>query len=341
LFCFDAEGIHDFIVSAGKAIQSLAPFGYLARKACRVSDSGLKTQVFNLSFDNPVGLAAGFDKNAELIDFFYDLGFGFLEVGSLSAIQSKGNAKPRISRLVKEEAVINNMGLPNAGIDVALPMLYAKRAYPVGVNIAQSPNARALELPADELVEDVAYAFRKAALAADYIALNISCPNLRAGKPFEDPNALDALLKRLKMINSKVPLLVKLSPDMQQQALEEIILACSARSVDGYVISNTKSLLQKDVTKGLSGAPIQSMSTGMIKRVYELTDGKVPLIGVGGINSAVAAYEKIKAGASLVQLYTGLVYQGPLVAKMINKGLIRLLENDRFSSISGAVGKNA
>jgi len=337
LFCFDAEGIHDFIVNAGKAVQSLAPLAYLARKACCIEDSRLKTQFCNLSFDNPVGLAAGFDKNAELINFFYNLGFGFIEVGSLSAKQSKGNAKPRIFRSVKEEAVINNMGLPNAGIDAALPRLYEKRDYPVGVNIAQSSHDG---LCADKIVEDVAYAFRKAALVADYIALNISCPNVKEGKIFEEPATLDALLKELKQINSKTPLLVKLSPDLSQQSLEETVFVCSTRSVDGYVISNTKSIQYNKISGGLSGVPLQKTSTEMIRSVYQLTNGKAPIIGVGGIDSAESAYEKIKAGASLVQVYTGLVYQGPMIAREINQGLIELLEKDGYSNICNAIGSD-
>jgi dihydroorotate dehydrogenase len=343
LFCFDAEGIHDFIVSAGKAVQGIAPLGYLARKACRDDEPRLKTQVFNLSFDNPVGLAAGFDKNAELINFFYDLGFGFIEVGSLSAKPSKGNDKPRIFRLIKEKAIINNMGLPNKGTDQVILRLTEKRAYPVGINISQSSNnTMPLDcVTLDCITEDIAYAFSKAALVADYIALNISCPNVKEGKTFENPYALDNLLAELKKRNDQVPLLIKLSPDLPRQDLEELISACSKHSIEGYVISNARSIQHNDMQKGLSGLPMQKISTELIRRVYQLTNGKVPIVGVGGIDSAASAYEKIKAGASLIQIYTGLIYYGPGIVKKINQGLIDLVERDRFSNISEAVGKSA
>ena len=338
MFYFNAESIHDFIVSVGKAVQSLAPIGYFTRKACRVDDSRLKTQVFNLSFENPVGLAAGFDKNAELMDFFYDLGFGFIEIGSLSAKPSQGNDKPRIFRWIKEKAIINNMGLPNKGIDQVISRLTEKRDYPVGINISQSSNNT---MPLNCVIADIAYSFSKAALVADYIALNISCPNVNEGKAFENPYALDNLLAELKKRNDQVPLLIKLSPDLPRQDLEELISACSKHSIEGYVISNSQSIQHNDMQKGLSGLPLQKISTELIRKVYQLTNGKVPVVGVGGVDSAASAYEKIKAGASLVQLYTGLVYQGPMIAKMINKGLVELLEKDRFSTISEAVGKSA
>lgn len=338
MFCFDAEGIHDFIVDAGKKLQRITLFNYVADKVFRVNNERLKTQVFGLDFENPVGLAAGFDKNAELIDFFYDLGFGFIEIGSLSAKPSKGNDKPRIFRLIKEEAIINNMGLPNKGIDQVILRLTEKRAYPVGINISQSSNNT---MPLYCVIEDIAYSFSKAALVADYIALNISCPNVKEGKAFENPYALDNLLAELKKRNDQVPLLIKLSPDLPPQNLEELISACSKHSIEGYVISNARSIQHNDTQKGLSGLPLQKISTELIRRVYCLTNGKVPIVGVGGIDSAASAYEKIKAGASLVQLYTGLVYQGPMIAKMINKGLVELLEKDGFSTISEAVGKSA
>jgi dihydroorotate dehydrogenase len=338
LFCFDAESIHDFIVDAGKFAQKITPFNYAAKKIFRFDDERLHSKVFNIGFDNPVGLAAGFDKNAELVDLFYGLGFGFIEVGTLSAKPSKGADTPRIFRRVKEEALINSMGLPNAGIDSVISRLSKKRPYPVGVNIAQSTNGC---IYADEMIEDVAYSFSKAAPLADYIALNISCPNVRAGKSFENPYALDDLLAELKKRNEKVSLLVKLSPDLSLHGLEEIISVCAMHSVDGYVISNTKRIQHNNAQKGLSGLPLQKASTDMIKKVYQLTNGKIPIIGVGGVDSAASAYEKISAGASLVQVYTGLIYQGPMVAKQINNGLLELMEKDGYSNIAHAVGKQA
>jgi dihydroorotate dehydrogenase len=304
---------------------------------------------YGIDFHSPVGLGAGFDKNGKLLNLFPSLGFGFVEIGSVTAHPGLGNPKPRIFRLPADRAIINRMGLNNDGVDaLAHRLSETLRTIPCGINIAKTHDP---EILGSRAIDDFCYAFKTISDYADYIALNISCPNTKEGKTFEDPHALDELLSAVKSLEKgferKKPLLIKISPDLSYKTLDEILDISEHHGINGYVISNTS--LRRDglmakaekISRigqgGLSGAPIKTRATEMI--AYTYTHLKKPfIIGVGGIFSASHAYEKIKAGASLIQVYTGLIYEGPSLVKNINKGLVAFLKADGFSSLKEAVG---
>jgi len=356
LFCLDAERAHRLAITVGRGLQRLpapllAPFfGH--------RDVRLEQLVWGLRFANPVGLAAGFDKNALLPRLFQTLGMGAVEVGSVSARPAPGNPRPRAFRLAADGALINRMGLNNDGAKLVARRLRRVRPHlriPLGVNIAKTHDAG---IVGDLAIHDFVDSFRRLAPFADYIAVNISCPNTREGKTFEEPAALDTLLAAIMAerdrIHRSLPVLVKLSPPPPQglpDVIDEMIEICESRGVAGYIASNTapdRHHLHTDPQTvaaigngGLSGTPLQSRSTRLIRHVYRKTGGASPIIGVGGIACAADAYAKIRAGASLVQVYTGLVYEGPGLIRAINRGLVKQLETDRISTIHDAVGLDA
>lgn len=360
LFKMDAESAHHLGIRAARLGNALG--SSLISSALSVVDPALEQQVFGLSFRNPVGLAAGFDKNGTLRSFWPRLGFGFVEIGSVTARASEGNPRPRAFRLPSDEAIINRMGLNNEGATrVSQRILDGQESVvPLGINIAKTHDP---EILGKDAIADFKESFRILAPIADYVTLNVSCPNTREGKTFEDPEALRELLAAIFDARSDqeldVPVLVKLSPpaatareatDMHR-VYDAILDVCDAFPVAGFIATNTASdrsgltasenTLTKIGSGGLSGRPIASRSTSLIRFLYNSLSGTRPIIGVGGIDSATAAYEKIRAGASLIQLYTGLVYQGPGLIKRINKGIIALLKRDGYSSISEAVGQDA
>lgn len=316
---------------------------------CEYTDSALEVKAKGLSFANPVGLAAGFDKTADLLTILPSLGFGFSEIGSITALAREGNEKPRLFRLKKDQAIINRMGLNNDGADVtAEKIAQQKNALPIGINIAKTHDPSIL---GDDAIEDFVYSTRRLYDVADYITINVSCPNTAEGKTFEDPSALNTLLEAIMSVRAekaqKKPIFVKFSPDRTKKEIEELLVVTEKHHVDGYVLTNTSSQRNDLRTPtqrldaigmgGLSGKPIQKSSTEMISFVYDLLE-KPFIIGVGGIFTAEDAYDKICAGASLLQAYTGFVYEGPQFAKKINRGLLDLLRKDGFSSITEATG---
>ncbi len=320
LFSCDPERMHELSIWLAKHAWK-APlqwiYGYNNEK--------LNTTVLDITFSNPVGLAAGFDKNAELIDFLPALGFGFLEIGSVTAKPCDGNQKPRLFRAQKDEGLINNMGLNNIGADAVRERLMGRRfSVPIGMNIAKTNDP---QIMGDKAIEDICYTVEKLSPVADYITLNISCPNTKSGKTFEDKNALEELLSAIKTAKS---FFLKISPEISYQKLDGILEVSKGY---GYVISNTL----RHERGGLSGKPLQKKSTEMIHYVYRHMH-QPAIIGVGGIFSAEDAYEKILAGASLVQIYTGLVYEGPGIVKKIKQGLVQSLEHKGFASLRHAIG---
>ncbi|MEM1094009.1 MAG: quinone-dependent dihydroorotate dehydrogenase [Bacteroidota bacterium] len=355
LFTLDAEQAHHMGVRAAKLAQQFTP-GYV-EKQFGFADARLHSKVWGLTFANPVGLAAGFDKNAELVRFWERLGFGFAEVGSVSAQAAKGNPKPRAFRLEADRALINRMGLNNHGaarVARRLAKLPPNRAMPLGINLAKTHDP---SIMGDAGVADFRTSFSLLAPLADYIVLNISCPNTTEGKTFEDPDALAALLDAIhearKPMAKRPPILLKLSPPpttrmVFDSATDAIVDLAHQYSVAGFVATNTASdreglstaapRLDEIGHGGLSGAPLAERSTHLVRYLYEKTEGTLPIIGVGGVASAADAYAKIRAGASLVQLYTGMVYEGPGVIKAINEGLLELMERDGFRHIGEAVG---
>ena len=358
LFLLSAEGAHGVAVAAARVAQRATPF--LLDSMFEFAHPSLHQEILGKTFSNPVGLAAGFDKNARLIPFFKKAGCGFVEVGSISARKSKGNKRPRAFRLPEDEALINRMGLNNAGAKAIQPRLKrsaGQNAFPIGINIVKSHDPA---ITGQEAIDDFCESFRIVAPWADYIALNISCPNTSEGKTFEDPNSLDDLLRAImrerSQMTRKVPILIKMSPPSQSKFVldsfyDEMILVSLAHGISGFIASNTASDRDGLITSperiaaigkgGLSGRPICSRANGLVSYLYRKTEGNVPIIGVGGISSAEDAYERIKAGASLIQLYTGLVYQGPGLIRSVKKGLVRLMEEDGHSSIKKVVGIDA
>jgi dihydroorotate dehydrogenase len=353
LFRLSPETAHALAAKAGAIGQRVAS-GTL-RDRFGWEDNRLALNVLGFSFPNPVGLAAGFDKNARLVPFWEQIGFGFSEVGSVTARASAGNPKPRLFRLPEDEALVNRMGLGNEGaarISRRLRTLTHDR--PLGVNLAKTHDP---DILGDAALDDFRTSFERVAELADYIAVNVSCPNTAEGKTFEEPAALDALLRTLSQardeLGVQVPMLLKLSPpDSDRMAFDsrydEIIDLARTYEIAGFIASNTASDRSglttdahtlADIGKGgLSGRPIADRSTQLVRYLYHRVGDELPIIGLGGVDSAQAAYEKIRAGASLVQLYTGLVYSGPGLVRDIKQGLVALLDADGFSHIREAVG---
>lgn len=316
------------------------------RSCCSVQDDLLVQDLFGLKFKNPVGLAAGFDKNAEVIDPILRLGFGFTEVGTVTPRPQEGNPKPRIFRDPKSESVINAMGFPNEGLEVFTSNFeQSARNGVVGINIGMNKDQA-------HPAEDYCTLVRALAPRADYLTVNISSPNTPGLRDLQKKDALLELLDammgaRREACGDKKPpaLLVKLAPDLDNAQQAEIADALLESSVDGVILSNTTldrpDYLQETYRRrkgGLSGQPVREKSTAIIRNFYKLTEGRLAIIGVGGVQKAEHAYEKIKAGASLVQLYTGMIYEGPEIAHNINRGLIDLIKADGFSSVRDAIG---
>ncbi len=345
IFKIDPELTHKMTITALKTG---------AMRPCSVVKSTkLEQDIFALTFPNPVGMAAGFDKNAEVIAPILRLGFGFTEVGTVTPKPQSGNPKPRIFRDPESGSVINRMGFPNGGLRVFKPNIYkflSSHNRPdgvVGINIGMNKDQ-------SEPAEDYCALISELAPIADYLTVNISSPNTAGLRDLQQKDVLFELLTKMMAARDnacgteKPPaLLVKLAPDLSEQQQAEIAETLLKTKVDGVILSNTTldrpQSLPQDFAKqkgGLSGNHVRDKSTDIIRNFYKLTEGKLPIIGVGGISTAEHAYEKIKAGAALVQLYTGMVYEGPEIAKNINEGLLALMQKDGFSSISDAVGSD-
>jgi dihydroorotate dehydrogenase len=306
----------------------------------------LAMKLFGLDFPNPLGLAAGFDKNAEVPQAALALGFGFVETGTVTPQPQLGNQKPRLFRLVEDRAVINRMGFNNEGHDAVVRRLeqLGKRPGIIGVNIGANKDA------ADRISDYVAGYQRFAALA-DYVTVNISSPNTPGLRKLQGKDELAALLGRLSEARASLakapPLLVKIAPDLASSELEEVAEACLAAKVDGVIISNTTvsrpnlHAKQAGETGGLSGAPLFDLATRQLARFYLATGGRLPLIGVGGIADAETAWTKIRAGASLLQIYTALVYKGPALIEEILTGLDARLREQGYCVLEEAVGCEA
>ena len=314
------------------------PATALLERRYRIDDDRLAVDAFGQQFDSPVGVAAGFDKNAEIPGALGALGFGFVEVGGVTAEPQTGNARPRMFRLREDEAIINRMGLNNHGADVVGERLAATdAAVPVGVNIAKSEH-----VGTDDAPDDYRYTYEQVADGGDFFVVNISCPNSQGFEELQNKESMAAILGELKDAGA-APILVKLAPDLPEPAIEDALAIVRELDLDGVVATNTSterpaSLQSKHrvETGGLSGKPIEDRATRMVRFVAERVD--VPVVGVGGVSSAEGAYRKIRAGATLVELYTALVYEGPTLAREINEGLVALLEADGFETIEDAVG---
>lgn len=343
IFKMDPEDAHGMTIKALKTG---------AIRSCSVKRSDrLEQNLFGLNFQNPVGMAAGFDKNAEVIFPLLRLGFGFTEAGTVTPKPQNGNPRPRIFRDPANNAVINRMGFPNGGLRVFKPNLERFLNHPskpegvLGINIGMNKEQT-------NPAEDYCHLIKELAPLADYLTVNISSPNTPGLRNLQEKEPLTDLITEMKKTLSDTctdnspALLIKLAPDLDERQQEEIAGVLTDTKVDGVILSNTTLDRPDYLTDGfhaekggLSGTPVREKSTAIIRNFYKLTEGKLPIIGVGGVSSAEDAYEKIKAGASLVQLYTGMIYEGPNIANAINAGLLDLLDQDGFSNISEAVGQ--
>jgi len=306
-------------------------------------DSRLKVRLWGLEFANPVGLAAGFDKNAEVVGAVEKLGFGFTEIGSVTPRPQEGNPRPRLFRLAGDGAVINRMGFNNDGLEAVAQRLAARRGKGiVGVNLGKNKDS-------SDAAADYVAGVRAMAALADYLVINVSSPNTPGLRALQGRDQLTALLKAvlsaLAAMPSGPPLLLKIAPDLTEDDKRDIAEAALETGIDGLIATNTTIArppqltgFQRGESGGLSGRPLMAPSTGVLADMYRLTGGKLPIIGVGGIDSAETAYAKIRAGASLVQLYTALVYHGPGLVNRIKRGLVELLRADGFDSIAQAIG---
>ena len=347
LFRLPAETAHELALHS----LSLTPPGLLTKR--NATQNPIST--FGLLFSNPVGLAAGFDKNGIALQPLAALGFGFIEAGTVTFHPQPGNPRPRLFRLSEDQALINRAGFNNEGAAAFVKRVEHKRPDCVlGVSIGKSKIT-----PLEEATNDYLASFELVYKVADYIAVNVSSPNTPQLRELQQSQQLTALLSALQargreleqQHQKRVPLLVKLSPDLERRDLEMIVEVIQNLRLDGIIATNTtisRENLSSDpklVTAagegGLSGKPLKSRSTQMIAQLYALTGGGIPLIGVGGIFSARDAWEKICAGASLVQLYTGFIYQGPNIANDINEGLAKILAREKFASLDAAIGSRA
>ncbi|XP_065064781.1 dihydroorotate dehydrogenase (quinone), mitochondrial-like [Rhopilema esculentum] len=338
----DAENAHVFAVKC-------ASKGFVPRGKDRPSDIPLmKTDVFGIEFANPIGLAAGFDKNAECYNGMLKLGFGFVEVGSVTPKPQEGNPKPRVFRLLEDKAVINRYGFNSHGIEACKERLNArgnlKETGIVGVNLGKNKNT-------EDAIDDYVKGIKELGHFADYIVINVSSPNTPGLRKMQGKEQLESLiLKALDARNQlkhKPPLLVKIAPDLTDDDKVDIsdVITSEKTKVDGLIVTNTTiarplslKSASRDQVGGLSGEPLKEMSTKVVGDMYKLTEGRLPIIGVGGISSGRDAYDKIRAGASLVQLYTVLTYEGPTVISKIKRDLADLLRDDGFKSVAEAVG---
>ncbi|OYX37276.1 MULTISPECIES: dihydroorotate dehydrogenase 2 [unclassified Sphingomonas] len=334
LFSLDAEQAH------GLTIDGLARWARLGTPfAAPPPDPILHSTVAGLRFASPLGLAAGVDKNGDAIDGWFGLGFGSVEIGTLTPLPQPGNPKPRIFRLIEDRAVINRLGFNNGGIDAALPRAKAARRKGVlGINVGANKDAV-------DRVADYTHGVTCAAPIADYVTINISSPNTPGLRDLQHGAALAELLAACDAARGTTPLFLKIAPDLEPAAIDDIARAATANHIDALIVSNTTisrpaTLRSRHATEtgGLSGAPLASLARARLADLRDATGGALPIISVGGIDSAAEAYARLRAGASLVQLYSGLVYEGPGLARRINTGLATLLKRDGFASLSDAIG---
>ena len=332
-FLFSPETIHHIIFAVVKFVARI-PFNmWTWKKMFCLENDRLKRKVFGLTFDNPVGLAAGFDKDAKLYNELAAFGFGFIEIGTITPKGQSGNQKPRLFRLPQDEALINRMGFNNRGVEEAVERLKKRNTQIIiGGNIGKNKVT-----PNKEATRDYEISFEALFSYVDYFVVNVSSPNTPGLRELQDKEPLTKLLMRLQELNAskenRKPILLKIAPDLTDAQLDDIIAIVQDSKIDGVIATNTtidRSMLttdQKEVEAigngGLSGKPVKKRSTEVIRYLSEKSNKAFPIIGVGGIHSAEDAIEKLEAGASLVQLYTGFIYEGPALIKRINKAILK------------------
>lgn len=346
----DAEHVHHRTLALLQLVQARPLARRLLEYRYHVADPRLHTRAFGLEFANPVGLAAGFDKNAVAPDALAALGFGHIEVGTVTPRPQPGKPQPRIFRLPDDGALINRLGFPNEGMDAVACRLATRsaRRYVLGVNVG--PNAASVEGGA--ATADYLAAIEALAPFADYVTINVSSPNTAGLRALQADRALDDLLGAVFRAAAQQhlagPLLLKIAPDLTDDQLDAVLAVALAHPIAGIVATNTTlarpptlTARVKQESGGLSGVPLRDRSTHVIRTIYQRTEGRLPIVGVGGIFSATDAVEKLRAGATLLQLYTGMIYQGPAIVRAINLGLLAYMQENHISSTADLVGQSA
>lgn len=326
-FCFDPEKIHYFTFSAIRFLNKIPGFSGLFKALYEVNDPRLEREVFGIKFKNPVGLAAGFDKDAKLYKELSNFGFGFIEIGTLTPVGQDGNPKKRLFRLKEDHAIINRMGFNNGGVQEAIVRLKKNKGVLIGGNIGKNKVT-----PNEEAVHDYEICFEALFPYVDYFVVNVSSPNTPNLRELQEKEPLKKLLQTLEnntlQSTNHKPILLKIAPDLTDEQLLDIIEIVNETKIAGVIATNTtisREGLQsenKSEMGGLSGKPLTKRSTEVIRFLSEKSNKSFPIIGVGGIHSAEDAMEKLNAGASLVQLYTGFIYEGPALVKAINKKIL-------------------
>lgn len=334
LFCFDPEKVHYFTFSLVKFISKIPFVTSIIKAIYVVEDKRLEREVFGLTFKNPVGLAAGFDKDAKLFNELSDFGFGFIEIGTLTPKPQDGNPKKRLFRLKSDSAIINRMGFNNGGVEAAITRLKKNKGVLIGGNIGKNKIT-----PNEDAIKDYEICFEALFDYVDYFVVNVSSPNTPNLRELQEKEPLTKLLQTLQDLNDQKavslslsngkPILLKIAPDLTNEQLLDIIDIVNETKIAGVIATNTTisrdglTSENKVETGGLSGKPLTNRSTEVIKFLSEKSNKSFPIIGVGGIHTADDAIEKLNAGASLVQLYTGFIYEGPQLIKEINKKLLQ------------------
>ena len=355
LFSFPAETVHHLSMSLFNATM-FPPFSTALGAITRLRDPRLRTSVFGIDFENPVGLAAGFDKQATWFNSLRHLGFSHIEVGTLTGQMQKGNPQPRLFRLPRDQALVNRMGFNNVGAASAARSLERTRIRPViGINIGKTKL-----VDVDRAVDDYVTSFRTLFPFARYFTVNVSSPNTPGLRTLQDREPLLELLGELLAQNralaeehevARRPVLLKIAPDLNDDQVSDIATIASETGIDGIIATNTTisrtnlkspdSLIEQIGNGGLSGAPLTEVSRNMVRSIFLRTDRAIPVIGVGGIMNGEDAWQMIRSGASLIQVYTGFIYGGPMFVRRLNRYLVSRLQESGLGSISEAVGRNA
>jgi dihydroorotate dehydrogenase len=334
LFQFDAEKVHYFVMSLLNKVHGFGLSRFLFRSTYVFEDPRLETSFLGLKFPNPVGLAAGFDKNAQNIDALADCGFGFIEIGTVTPKAQPGNDKPRLFRLKADQAILNRMGFNNEGLEAAITQLKQRqnKQLIIGGNIGKNKWT-----PNEEAVSDYLLCFEALFPFVDYFVVNVSSPNTPNLRALQEKEPLQDLLMQLQEKNAAKtapkPVLLKIAPDLTDTQIDEIIEIVAFTKIAGLIVANTTisrdqlltpaAEVEKMGAGGISGKPVTARATAMIKYIHDKSEGTIPMIAVGGIHSAQDALDKLDAGASLVQLYTGFIYEGPALVKSINSALLK------------------
>jgi dihydroorotate dehydrogenase len=352
LFTLDAETAHRLVTRVVGGLSHVPGFLLAEKIAYGYSHPALKLRLWEQEFSNPLGLAAGFDKDGLLLDPLLGLGFGFVEAGTITPRGQRGSARPRLFRLPGDQALINRMGFNNRGaLHMSRRLERPRRiAGPVGVNLGKN-----LDTPLDEAVSDYLTSLHAVYSGADYLVVNLSSPNTPGLRSLQEKPALTELAglltrerdKLTEVSGRRLPFLIKIAPDLSEGELADVVEVALEAGMDGLVATNTTthrdgiSGKRRAEEGGLSGLPLREEALRTVSALHRLSGGKLPIIGVGGVASAEDAYALIRAGAGLVQLYSALVYKGPGLVRKIKKGLVRLLEQDGFSAVSDAIGTGA